>query len=688
MNQTQLDYESISQERDRAQKKLQDACDDITSITRQLNSLEKEIEGYQRRLESMNKLQSDYDKLRREVTSLKHSRDALELKNGALQDENEQLKLEQHSPRDETLAREHDKIRQKHDTLTAEIKSLRSHNQSLMTENGELRDEVDQARDELNRQGGNPSPHNDSKLRVENQSLGTENKSLRSHNQALMKENEELRDELIKAQDELDASREELDVLGGQLETMKEEKATLREENASLVRHNDKYFNDNKVLRRENSGFEKSMHELHDENSKLKEEVEYLKDQVDHCRAITNENLSLRLDDEMTEENMTSAFFIPDITLKKNQKLQDEPTQTKEMPAPPELTVDTDFTEQARDITKEVTVPKVSRGSQQRSRSKSRGQSRVTSQSQKVSFSVPGSESKAKVGSNKANKGSKRTSSSQMTKPSSMKKQPTIDMTSELDDTTGLQSFDDLTEDQAMSFNLSGQLRQEFTEEMTSQSQKNRPQSRISVRQGRTAEITSESMNVLAKETCPALSQDARRVLDDLCEHNCKNCTVCARITAHRGIINQTDIASGRKRVVVSRPVPVTDRDLSVEDPTMRPARSPGHALALVIKGLEDESRHLQLELSRLQAKYNASDKALGRRDRISLAESIRTLLKTVEAKNDQIYNLYDVLEGQKAAGQAMTEDELEMTVFNITGMSVRDATGLTDLTWEGVPEQ
>jgi len=152
--------------------------------------------------------------------------------------------------------------------------------------------------------------------------------------------------------------------------------------------------------------------------------------------------------------------------------------------------------------------------------------------------------------------------------------------------------------------------------------------------------------------------------------------------------MSSAEVARGKKRVIVSRPVPVTDRDLTAEDPTMRPAQSPGHALAMVIKGLEDEAQHLQLELSRLQSQYNSSDKALGRRERLSLAEGIRTLLKTLEAKNDQIYSLYDVLEGQKAAGQAMTEEEIEMTVLNITGMTVRDVTsGSEQLTWEGLPD-
>jgi hypothetical protein len=34
-----------------------------------------------------------------------------------------------------------------------------------------------------------------------------------------------------------------------------------------------------------------------------------------------------------------------------------------------------------------------------------------------------------------------------------------------------------------------------------------------------------------------------------------------------------------------------------------------------------------------------------------------------------------------------MSEEEIEMTVLNITGMTVRDVTSNSELTWEGVPE-
>ncbi|KAG7136506.1 hypothetical protein HYQ46_008688 [Verticillium longisporum] len=80
------------------------------------------------------------------------------------------------------------------------------------------------------------------------------------------------------------------------------------------------------------------------------------------------------------------------------------------------------------------------------------------------------------------------------------------------------------------------------------------------------------------------------------------------------------------------------------------------------------------MEFSRLQARYNDLNSALGRTARKDLASRMREMLKRLEVKNDQIYALYDVLEGQKQADQAMPEEELEMTIFSITGLSLREA--------------
>lgn len=641
----EIEKDSVTQEKERAVRKLQEACEDINKLTRKLSVKEKELETTHKQLESTEQMRQDNDTLRRDLKSLKHGRDAMELENASVKADNETLRREL-------------------ETLKEEIESLRSDS------NG---------------------------TRREHQSLINENRSLRTNNKALMDENEDLRENLDGVQHELDASREEVESLQHDIQTIGQEKSTLREDNHSLVRHNEKYFSENKSLRRENSGFERSLHDMHDENAKLKDDVEFLKQQLDHCRPLPKEDLTGRFDEE-TEENMTSAFFIPDITINtndsgpaentENKTAADMTTESNQLPTLPDLTE-----QETRNTTKrENTTRSEKRDLDRKSKSKSRSSSaKSTSQNQKVAFSIP--EEASQHGSNIANQGSKRRNASQSSQRSSSKN--ILNAFSDADDTTGLQSIDNTTQDQSTQLSVVPKSRKEssgrdsrYSQEVTNQSQKHtRTQSRSSHRHTAVTDFTADSIRSVNTDTCPALSHDARRVLDNLCEHNCRNCIVCSRITSHRGVLSSADVSSGKKRVTVSRPIPVTDRDLTLEDPTMRPSQSPGQALALVIKGLEDEAHHMQLELSRLQARYNGSDKSLGRRERLNMAEGIRTLLKRLEVKNDQIYNLYDVLEGQKAAGQTMSEEEVELTVLNITGMTVRDVTSGSDqLTWEGIP--
>ncbi|KAG5971527.1 hypothetical protein E4U55_001195 [Claviceps digitariae] len=636
----EIESESIAHERDRAIARLQEACEDISKLTRKLGVREKELSTSQKRLESTEQMRHDNETLRRDLISLKHSRDALELDNS-----------------------------------------------SLRTDNENLRKELKRLRDEVHALRANKTDRGDDDLRA------NEDKALRSTNDRLTQENEDLREHLDDAQHELDAAREEIDSLRVKVDTVAQEKSALEEDNASLVRHNEKYFNENKLLRRENSGFERSVHDLHEENLKIKDQVLLLKEQLDHCRPLPRDDVPGPVE-ATTDENMTSAYFVPDITVKKNEsRAAEEVTETGDMPTLPDIT--------SHGYTIEQDTRRMTRRD---SNSRQRSRSRPRTVSKGVAFSIPeksGSRNKNSSSSsnnnsnNLANQGSKR---KQVTDHLSAKGPPTVelDLTTENDETTGgFQSEDFTNQDAAISLNFSLKDAQfpPLNQEVTAQSKASRrgsisrPATKYTLK-----EDVASGVNKTARaesQSCPALSTDARRVLDGLSYHSCSNCIVCTRITSHRGAVSSSEAASGKKRVSVPRPVPVTDRDLTGDDLTMRPSQSPGHALALVIKGLEDEAEHLQLEVTRLQAQYNGKDKAIGRRDRVRMAESIRTLLKRMEVKNDQIYSLYDVLEGQKAAGQAMTEEEVEMTVLNITGMTVRDVTGGSEQfpPWEGIQE-
>lgn len=102
------------------------------------------------------------------------------------------------------------------------------------------------------------------------------------------------------------------------------------------------------------------------------------------------------------------------------------------------------------------------------------------------------------------------------------------------------------------------------------------------------------------------------------------------------------------------------------DQPTMRPSQHPGVALATVMKGLKSELRELKRELALRQKAYTRQDPTLGKRRRHQLREAIEALVRSAEAQADRIYALQDVLEGQKAAGQAMSSEELEETLQSI----------------------
>lgn len=206
----------------------------------------------------------------------------------------------------------------------------------------------------------------------------------------------------------------------------------------------------------------------------------------------------------------------------------------------------------------------------------------------------------------------------------------------------------------------------------------------------------------------PALSVGARRVLDNLAQHDGHNCTVCSRVASF-DIQNATINIDTKKTVRIEKPVPVSDRMPVAgpyeDEPTMRPSTTPGLALATVMKGVQDELAHLKMELAQYQAMYNKHDMSLGMRKRKSLKVKIENLLKAIDTKADQIYALFDVLEGQKQSGQELSEQEVEVTLqsigvdvgaFKKKGMPVGDdhnsdndseEDSELDLPWEGIED-
>lgn len=126
------------------------------------------------------------------------------------------------------------------------------------------------------------------------------------------------------------------------------------------------------------------------------------------------------------------------------------------------------------------------------------------------------------------------------------------------------------------------------------------------------------------------------------------------------------------KPIDIPAPVPVTDRtDNDLTNATIRPAQDPSDALATVIKHLEDEIVHLKLQRDKQNQRYNQHDPALGKRRRQQVKSNIDKLTAQIEKRSDQVYRLYDVLEGQKQAaekgtGKAMDEQEVEDTLTSL----------------------
>jgi len=179
-------------------------------------------------------------------------------------------------------------------------------------------------------------------------------------------------------------------------------------------------------------------------------------------------------------------------------------------------------------------------------------------------------------------------------------------------------------------------------------------------------------------QAVPNLSEENQRIIDELATHNPQNCTVCKRQNSRCEQHNHEQAV--KESVTITKPVPVSERIPKTEpyedEPTIRPSQAPGLALATVLKSLEDEIAHLKIQLAKYQALYNGHDPALSKRKRKHVYEKMQGLTQAIDVKADQIYALYDVLEGQKQAGHDISEAQVEVTLQSIgvdpAGLSLR----------------
>lgn len=144
--------------------------------------------------------------------------------------------------------------------------------------------------------------------------------------------------------------------------------------------------------------------------------------------------------------------------------------------------------------------------------------------------------------------------------------------------------------------------------------------------------------------------------------HEKNGCSVCKRI-----VQGQCDHGDDDTAPRAQKPIPLATRmaesSIMNEDHTLRPSQPPSFALGSVLQGLEDELSHLKMQLAASQSSYNQQDAALGKRQRKSAFQKVQLLMRAIEEKSDQIYALYDVIEGQNQKGNGMTEEEVEVTL-------------------------
>lgn len=148
----------------------------------------------------------------------------------------------------------------------------------------------------------------------------------------------------------------------------------------------------------------------------------------------------------------------------------------------------------------------------------------------------------------------------------------------------------------------------------------------------------------------PAANANVDSVLEEVPAHDSKHCSVCKRIV-NSDTLNIDDIQA-------PIPIPVSTRTADDADATMRPTQGPVHALSLILKQLNDELTHLKLSLHVAEQQLRSHDPSLGKRDRKALHERVDMLNRAINAKSDQIYALYDVVEAHKVEIENLKEEE------------------------------
>ncbi|KAI1827521.1 hypothetical protein F4861DRAFT_550409 [Xylaria intraflava] len=483
-------------------------------------------------------------------------------------------------------------------------------------------------------------------------------KRLQARNDAITQEKLELQGALRHTEEDLSSERELLDTLRHKYDMVTKEKSLLKEDHLSLERQNDDLYNNNRSLQQKNTVLER-------ENTHLQDKVAQLQDLI--------EELELAQKSQASRYTRESKSFTPGLAQSKTTGISHiQGSRARRSPVAEMST-------------------KMASGMHSSSQDNDTRESELSRESRQYTQESRGS----MAGASRP----KATKSTQVREPRDINTVMSEMSAKTTTSYTGPQTQDDY----AQQINLTRESQVEVEDNMTSalfiddvtlDSNKKFPQKQKAKNAVRVlspilsvAEPTTETVKTAGKQkdttAAPILTQSAKCVLDNLCQdHECYNCVLCARIRSR----HETTGKYPKKTVRVDRPVPVTDRkkgqsvaaQVYEDQPTLRPSQDPAIALAKVMKGLKDEERHIRFAISKKQAVYDECDPSFNKRLWKQLDAEIRVLRKRRDLKRDQIYDLHDVLEGQKANAQLMSQEAIDMTITSVLSK---------DPTWNGTME-
>lgn len=490
-------------------------------------------------------------------------------------------------------------------------------------------------------------------------------KRLQARNDAISQQKLELQQALKETEEELESERALLDSLHQKYERVSEEKSLLKDDNLCLEGNIEVLSNNNRIINDNNSVLERENNNLQDKAAQLQELVEELYTKLAQKTEIQSTQESQGVKPSLGKSKLTKT--------NQNWESRDRRTVISETSARA-TSSQVHITGQDNNTRENA----ITRDSHRRYTQEPKGPIPVKDKSKHprgVQTQEPGdrytvvSEMSAKTTTSQTDLPMQ----DDYTQQIDLTREPQID--SDQENMTSALFIDDVTLDSNKKFAQKPRTRSAPTVRVLSPL--------LSVSEPSTQ--IEQTATGKGKEAIrpPVLTQSAKRVLDNLCQdHECYNCMVCARIQSHR---HESNGKCAKKTVRVDRPVPVTDRAKSQssisaheyeDQPTLRPSQDPAIALAKVMKGLQDEEKHIRSAIAKKQAIYDECDASVNKRMWKQLDADIKVLRKRRDLKRDQIYDLHDVLEGQKANAQLMTQEAIDMTITSVLGK---------DPAWNGI---